>query len=112
MTTTGPCTSKTDLRESQACFEVIALMTYDIMAEDTRVWMFTSALLSTVNGNRVVTIISLKGRTGGNARYNVNKSCLGKNVLDLDAPGGIIIRRFEMFYPIGGSWSVGHNSSE
>ena len=68
--------------------------------------------IPTVNSNRVVTIISLKGRTGGNTRYNVKKSCLGKNVLDLDAPGGIIIRRFEMFDPIGGNWSVGHNGSE
>ena len=27
-------------------------------------------------------------------------------------PGGIIIRRFEVFDPIGGNWSAGHNGSE
>ena len=42
--------------------------------------------IPTVNGNGVVTFISLKGRTGGNARYNVKKSCFSKDVLDLDAP--------------------------
>ena len=68
--------------------------------------------IPTVNGNGVVTIISLKGRTRGSARYYVKESGFGKNILDLDAPSGIIIRRFEVFDPLGGNWSVGHNGSE
>ena len=68
--------------------------------------------IPTVNGNGVVTFISLKGRKGGNARYYIKESSLGKNVLNLDAPDGIIICRFEVFDLIGGNWSVGHNSSK
>ena len=68
--------------------------------------------IPTVNGNGVVTIISLKGRIGGNTRYDIKKSCLSKNVLNLDAPSRVVFRRLEMFDPIGGNWSVGHNGSK
>ena len=68
--------------------------------------------IPTVNGNGVVTFISLKGRMRGNTRYDIKKSSLGKNVLNLHAPSWIVICRFEMFDPIGENWSVGHNGSE